>query len=94
MRADAPRVLCQQPRVLGRVVHAVDHRIFEGNAPPGRLIISGAGVDERLNAAAAVGRHNLRASLVIRSVERDRECELQVARRQIIKALDKPARGQ
>lgn len=61
VRTDAPRVLGQQPGMLRRVVHAVDHGVFKGNAPAGRFIIPGAGVDERRHATAVVGRHDLRA---------------------------------
>jgi len=94
VRADTPRVLGQQPGVLRRVVHAVDHGVFKGNAPTGRFIIPGAGVNERRHAAAVVGRHDLRAGGIVRRVQGDRQRQLQVARRQIVKALDEAARGQ
>ena len=55
VRADAPRVLCQKLCVLRRVIHTIDHGVFKGNAPAGRFIIPGAGIDERRHAAAVVG---------------------------------------
>jgi len=67
---DASQQLCQAERVLDRVVHAVQHDIFKGDASPGFQGIMPAGGKKRLDRIALVHRHDPVTHLVGRRVQR------------------------
>ena len=92
--AHSCQLLCQQLRLLRTVAHAVDHRIFKGNAPPGLRKIITAGCQQCIDRPAAVDRHNLAARFVVWRMQGDRKRQLQISLGKLFDLVDEAAGGE
>ena len=75
-------------RCFGRVVFASDQRVLEGHAAPGRPEVALRRRNQVPNRVGTRGRHQPLAQLVVRSMQRDRQPNLQALAGQPVDSVD------
>ena len=84
MRAHALDEVGELLRHLTAVIDTAHHRILKADAAARLLLVAAAGRDQLLQRERIVDRHHAGTGLIVRRMERDRQCQLQMALRQLV----------
>ena len=84
MRAHALDEVGKLLRHLTAVIDTAHHRILKADAAARLLLVAAAGRDQLLQRERIVDRHHAGTGLIVRRMERDRQCQLQMALRQLV----------
>ena len=76
------------------IVDALNHGVLEGDTPRSGLYIGAAGLQQFLHRPAVVDRHQPRADVVVRRMQRNGQRQLQLFLHELVYLIDKAAGGQ